>query len=118
MAASPAPGPPIHIHEAESEATYVLEGELLLTLKEQSIKASKGAVLFVPRGTKHGLSNPGPGTARILVILTPPGFERFWEEMSNLLKASGGKPDPANVNPCRKNTTWMLMGRPDFDDVF
>ena len=97
MAAPPAPGPPMHIHGLESEATYVLEGELLFTLGERSIKASKGAVLFVPRGTKHGLSNLGPGTARILVILTPPGLEGFWEEMANLLKVSGGKPDPANV---------------------
>ena len=37
LAAPPAPGPPMHVHEAESEATYVLEGELLLTLKEKSI---------------------------------------------------------------------------------
>jgi mannose-6-phosphate isomerase-like protein (cupin superfamily) len=87
----------MHKHEAESKATYVLEGELLFTLGERSMKASKGAVLFVPRGIKHGLSNLGPGAAKILVILTPPGFEKFWEEMANLLKVSEGKPDAAYV---------------------
>ncbi len=97
MAAPPAPGPPAHIHGAENEATYVLEGELLFTLGERSMKAYTGSILFIPIGTKHALSNLGPGTARILVILMPPGLEMFWEEMANLLKVSGGKPDPAHV---------------------
>src|SRR3989304_10236743 len=61
MAAPPAPGPPMHIHEVASEAIYVLEGELLFTLGEKSMKASEGSVLFVPGGTKHTLSNLGPG---------------------------------------------------------
>src|SRR3972149_9120040 len=90
MAAPPAPGPPAHIHGGESEATYVLEGELLFTLGDRPMKASAGSVLSVPKGTRHGLSNLGPGTARILLILTPPGLEGFWEEMADLLK--GGKP--------------------------
>src|SRR3972149_510896 len=112
MAAPPAPGPPMHIHGLESEATYVLEGELLFTLGERSIKASKGAVLFVPRGTKHGLSNLGPGIARILVILTPPGFEKFWEEMANLLKVSGDKPDPAHVLALQQKYHLDTGGQP------
>lgn len=36
MAAPPAPGPPLHIHGAESAATYVLESELQLTLSKFS----------------------------------------------------------------------------------
>src|SRR3972149_6338362 len=59
MAAPPAPGPPMHIHESENEATYVLEGELLFTLGERSMKASTGATLFVPKDTRHTLSNLG-----------------------------------------------------------
>ncbi len=112
MAAPPAPGPPMHIHETESEATYVLEGELLFTLGERSMKASTGSVLFVPKGTKHGLSNLGPGTARILVILTPPGFERFWEEMANLLKVSGNKPNPINVLSLQQKYHMDTGGKP------
>ena len=104
--------PPAHIHGAESEATYVLEGELLLTLGERSIKASAGSVLSVPKGTRHGLSNLGPGTARILVILTPPGLEGFWEEMADLLKVSGGKPDPANVLSLQQKYHMDTGGKP------
>ncbi len=112
LAAPPAPGPPMHIHGEESEATYVLEGELLFTLGERSMKASTGSVLFVPKGTKHGLSNLGPGIARILVILTPPGFERFWEEMANLLKVSGNKPNPTNVLSLQQKYHMDTGGKP------
>ena len=112
MAAPPAPGPPAHIHGAENEATYVLEGELLFTLGERSMKASAGSVLSVPKGTRHGLSNLGPGTARILLILTPPGLEGFWEEMADLLKVSGGKPDPANVLSLQQKYHMDTGGKP------
>ncbi len=112
MAASPAPGPQAHINAAESEVTYVFESELLLTSAELSIKAYTGSALFVPKGTKHGLTNLGSGTARILVTLTSPGPERFWEETSNLLKVSGGKTDPSNVLSLQQKYHKDTGGKP------
>ena len=41
------------------------------------------------------IANLGPGVGRLLIFLTPPGFEGYWEEMANLHRASGGKIDPA-----------------------
>jgi quercetin dioxygenase-like cupin family protein len=96
VAAPPAPGPPIHIHGTGDEAAYVLEGNLEFKLGEQSIHANAGAVIFVPKGTKHNVSNLGPGIARILVIQSPPGFEGYWREMSEL-PLINGKPDPQAV---------------------
>ena len=74
MAAPPSPGPPPHTHEAETEVVYVLDGHVQLTLGDRSVQASTGAVLLVPKGTPHGVSNLGPGTATILVIISPPGL--------------------------------------------
>jgi len=96
IAAPPAPGPPVHIHGTGSEAAYVLEGEVELRLEDQTVKASAGAAIFVPKGTTHNVSNAGPGTAKILVILSPPGFEGYWREMSEL-PLTDGKPDPQAV---------------------
>ena len=97
IAPPPAPGPPMHIHKAEDELTYVLEGEIEFVLEERSERASVGSFFLVPKGTPHTLSNAGPGAARILVVLTPPGFEGYWEEASKLLEASRGDPDPARM---------------------
>jgi mannose-6-phosphate isomerase-like protein (cupin superfamily) len=96
VAPPPTPGPPLHIHKDAHEAMYVLEGELIVTLGEHTMKAPSGSFVYVPRGMSHTLANPGPLAAKILIILTPPGYEGSWEEMAQHL-ASGTPPDPALV---------------------
>jgi hypothetical protein len=45
---------------------------------------------------RHNVSNLGPGTVKILVIQSPPGFEGYWQEMAEL-PLTNGKPDPEAV---------------------
>jgi oxalate decarboxylase/phosphoglucose isomerase-like protein (cupin superfamily) len=75
---------------------YVLEGELQVTLGEQTWRAPAGSFVYVPKGMLHTLANPGPIPAKILIILTPPGYEGYWEEMAQHL-ATGNPPDTALV---------------------
>ena len=96
VAPPPTPGPPLHIHKDAHEAMYVLEGELQITLGEQTMRAPAGSFVYVPRGMLHTLANPGPIPAKILIILTPPGYEGYWEEVAKHL-ATGSPPDPALV---------------------
>lgn len=93
MAPPPAPGPPPHVHEDADEAIYVLDGTLELGLGERTLTGVAGAVMLVPRGMLHSLANPGPGPARMLIILSPPGYEGFWWEMAALRARLGGPPD-------------------------
>lgn len=111
LAPPPAPGPPMHVHKAEDELTYVLEGEVEFVLEDRSERASVGSFFLVPKGTPHTLSNQGPGAARILVILTPPGFERYWEEASQLLEASGGDPNPAQMRALQEKHNMDAGGQ-------
>jgi quercetin dioxygenase-like cupin family protein len=97
MAPPPAPGPPPHIHEDADEAVYVLEGELEMGIGDRKLVGSAGAVMLVPKGTLHSLANVGSTPARILVILSPPGYEGFWREMAALRRRLGGPPDAATV---------------------
>ena len=96
VAPPPTPGPPLHIHKDAHEAMYVLERELEVTLGEQSLKAPAGSFVYVPKGMLHTLANPGPIPAKILIILTPPSYEGWWEEMDQHL-ASDNLPDPTLV---------------------
>ncbi len=98
----PAPAAPMHIHKKEDEAMYVLEGNFRLLLDEETVPAPRGSFILVRRGTLHTIANLGPGVGRLLIVLTPPGFEGYWEEMANLSKASGGKLDPAKVSAIRE----------------
>ena len=91
--AAPSAGPPPHIHHGEDEAVYVLEGEVTFLLGERTFTASAGAFAFVPRGTVHTFSNQGTREARLLVIISPPGFERAFEEMSAVAPRADQPPD-------------------------
>jgi quercetin dioxygenase-like cupin family protein len=76
----PGGGPPPHIHRHEAETFYVLEGEIQFLLGDQTITATTGDYLSVPRGSLHRFHNAGSARARLLLTFTPAGIEKFFEE--------------------------------------
>ncbi len=76
-------GLPPHVHHAQDEAIYVLEGEYVLVMSgDEGLRLAPGSFAIVPRGTVHALEATGRNPGRCLVILTPPGpLERFFEEV-------------------------------------
>ncbi|MBI3971539.1 MAG: cupin domain-containing protein [Chloroflexi bacterium] len=93
-------GPPPHIHAAQDELTFVLEGELEVRVGERAITASAGSHVVKPRGVPHSFSNPGSAPARFLEITSPAGIERYFEEVAALLAApSAGPADVAVLLP-------------------
>ena len=76
----PGNGPPPHIHHNHDEAFYVLEGEVEFTAGDQTIPASAGAAIYIPRGTLHTFRNVGTSPSRVLFLLSPGGFEKFFLE--------------------------------------
>lgn len=97
MAAPPAPSPPPHVHEDAHECVYVLEGTLEMSVGEDKLTGGPGSLMLAPRGTLHSLANAGPGPARFIMALSPPGFEGFWREMADPRARIGGPPDPETV---------------------
>ena len=81
---APGEGPPLHVHAGEDEAWYVLEGELRFRLDAEVAEAPTGTFVFVPRGVAHCFQNVGDGPARILVLFTPAGMERFFDRFAAL----------------------------------
>jgi quercetin dioxygenase-like cupin family protein len=77
-------GPPLHVHGAEDESWYVLDGELRFRLGDAIRTAPSGAFVYVPRGTPHCFQNVGDGPARILVMFNPSGMERFFDRFAQL----------------------------------
>ena len=73
-------GPPQHIHKAEDEAFYVVEGEVTVRRGEETITAAAGTYVLIPRGTSHTFWTTGSTPAKVLGIFSPPGFEQFFVE--------------------------------------
>ena len=76
----PGGGPPPHIHHREQESFYVLEGTLDIRMGDQTVHASAGDFVHIPCGTVHCFRNNGDLLARQLLIFSPGGMERFFEE--------------------------------------
>ena len=81
---APGDGPPFHTHAAEDESWYVLEGELRFRLGDDIASVGAGSFVFVPRGTPHCFQNVGAVPARIIVMFTPSGMERFFDRFAAL----------------------------------
>lgn len=62
---------PLHVHRADDEAWYVLEGRLCVLVGDDEVEAYAGSGVLAPRGTPHTYWNPSEGPARYLLIMTP-----------------------------------------------
>jgi mannose-6-phosphate isomerase-like protein (cupin superfamily) len=74
----PGEGPPPHVHGREEEIFVVLEGEVTFFGADRSSVARPGSVVLVPRGQQHTFRNTGTSVARMVIMVTPAGFEDFF----------------------------------------
>ena len=84
---------PLHRHNREDEYTYVLEGKVGALLGDDVLVAEPGDLVWKPRNQWHTFWNAGDTPARILEIIAPAGFERFFEELSDMGGALGAPPE-------------------------
>jgi quercetin dioxygenase-like cupin family protein len=75
------PASPYHVHRAEDETFYVLEGQLEFISRERRWFSGPGSCAFLPRDIPHGFRVVGTSPARFLVVTTPGGFEGFVMEL-------------------------------------
>lgn len=87
---TPLTGPPPHVHHREDETFYVLEGEFDFRVGDEVIHAYPGDCLYAPRDIPHSFVNTTQTPGRLLVTITPAGFEGFFEEVDRM---SGEAPD-------------------------
>lgn len=85
---------PPHTHQHEDEISYILEGTITVQLGEQVIPAPPGTLVFKPRGEPHTFWNQGSVFARLLEIITPAGFERYFAELHEMV----APPSPPNFD--------------------
>ncbi len=92
------PAAHLHVHHATEEAFIVLEGELTFHVEGRKVAMGAGSFVLVPRGVRHTFANPGGQPARYLVLFSPAGLERFFEELAALRSASSdGRVDAATL---------------------
>jgi quercetin dioxygenase-like cupin family protein len=91
----------LHLHSKLEEAFYVLEGEFELRAGDQARRARPGTLMFVPPGVPHAFSNPTDAPARLLLLMSPPGHDRYFTELADIL-AHSGPPDTEAIAALRR----------------
>src|SRR5207247_1415102 len=72
------------------------EGRVGALLGDELVHGEPGDLIFKPRGQWHTFWNAGNEPARILEIISPAGFENYFEELTDVMR-DGDPPDPAVV---------------------
>ena len=65
-----------HVHQAEDDAFYIVEGEMTFSFGDREVTATPGTFVLVPPGVEHGFRNEQDRPVRMLNIHAPAGFDR------------------------------------------
>ena len=98
----------LHLHGKLEETFYVLDGEFELRAGDQVRRALPGTLMFVPPGVPHAFSNPTEAPARLLLLMSPRGLDRYFAELAAILAPSGPPDTDAIAALRRKYDTTQL----------
>jgi mannose-6-phosphate isomerase-like protein (cupin superfamily) len=79
-----------HKHLREDEFSVIQEGRLGVRLGDEELEVRPGDHLVKPRGVPHAIWNPTDEPAKLIEILAPGGFERYFEEVEPILAGLTG----------------------------
>jgi mannose-6-phosphate isomerase-like protein (cupin superfamily) len=68
---------PLHVNDRWDTGFYILDGEYSFVIAEETVAASFGSWVYVPRGTPHAWRCDSL-EARLLNVTVPGGFEDFY----------------------------------------
>jgi hypothetical protein len=82
---------PPHLHTREDEYSIVTEGEIGFRSGDREAVLAAGGYITKPRGEMHAMWNASDVPARMIEIISPAGFERFFRDVADL--SAGGETD-------------------------
>lgn len=85
---------PMHLHTREDEYSFILEGRWAFQLGDDIVYGEPGDLVYKPRNVWHSFWNACDEPARLLEIISPGGFEHYFEEFAVLYGSLGlSRPD-------------------------
>ncbi len=109
---------PRHVHHAEDEAFYVLEGSMAGICGETKWEAVAGSFVWLPKDLPHGYANTADGPTRSLTITLPAGFEDFVRKIGEpalsrtLPPPSSEEPDIERLIAASAGSNSEILGPP------
>jgi mannose-6-phosphate isomerase-like protein (cupin superfamily) len=102
---------PPHMHTREDEYSIVTQGEIGFRSGDREVVLGAGGYITKPRGEMHTMWNAGKVPAHMIEVISPAGFENFFQELSNLLTAG---PPSLEVLAQLGSNYGLQFGNPDW----
>ena len=99
--------PPLHVHHADDETFYVLDGRMTIFVGDRTIDLPAGECAFAPHGVAHTYRVESE-SARWLVAASPAGFDAFVREVGE----AGSGVGPAQLAEISQRHGIELLGPP------
>ena len=106
---------PPHRHDAMDETFYVLEGVLRVTMDGKTVDHPAGSFVVIPRGKVHAQGSGTDKPVRVVITVTPGGFEGFFAGRVELARtARRGEPafDEGMMKLLQENAQWLQPAEP------
>jgi quercetin dioxygenase-like cupin family protein len=107
---APHGGPPLHVHHAQEETIHVLKGHFKVRIGDETFRCAEGGFAYLPSHIPHAFLNLTDEPAEIIVVYTPGGGHKFYEELGPLTRT--GSPDRATVAAVFEKYGMTLLGPP------
>jgi len=96
---------PPHLHHDTDEYSYVVEGQFGARIGDEILLAGPGDYILKPRGIPHTFWNPTDKVARLVEIISPAGFEKFFAEAGELFTQGPPEVERVGALAAKYNTT-------------
>lgn len=78
-------GPAFHLHHEQDEWFYVMKGDFVVKVGDDTFNLKPGDTAFAPRKIPHAFAMVSEGEGQMMVLFQPAGsMEHFFSEMSKL----------------------------------
>ena len=107
---APHGGPPLHVHHRQEETIHVLKGQYKIRIGDEVFQCNEGGFAYLPSGVPHAFLNLTDQPGEVIVVYTPGGGHKFYEELGPMSR--GGSPDPKLIAALFEKYDMTLLGPP------
>jgi quercetin dioxygenase-like cupin family protein len=107
---APHGGPPLHVHHHQEETIHVLKGRYKVRIGDETFYCDPGGFAYLPSKVPHAFLNLTDEPGEIIVVYTPGGGHKFYEEFGPISR--NGPPDPKLLGPLFEKYGMTLLGKP------
>jgi len=107
---APHGGPPLHVHHHQEETIHVLKGSYKIRIGDEIFRCKEGDFAYLPSKIPHAFLNLTDDQGEIIVVYTPGGGHKFYEELGPMTR--NDTPDPKAVGQVFEKYGMTLLGPP------